>query len=52
MTTIGSKWLLVSKNGWNKVEQGWNRVWAIRMDHYDPFTLLLNLTFGTQEIPN
>ena len=24
MTTIGSNWSLVPKNGWNKVEQGWN----------------------------
>ena len=34
------------------MEQSWNRVWAIRMDHYDPFTQLLNLKFGTQEVPN
>ena len=37
---------------WNKVEQGWNRVWAIRMDYYHPFTALLNLKFGLQEVPN
>ena len=42
----------MAQNGWNKVEQGWNRVWAIRMDHYDPFTALLNLKFGPQEVPN
>ena len=41
----------MAQNGWNKVEQGWNRVWAIRMDHYDPFTALLNLKFGPQEVP-
>ena len=42
----------MAQNGWNKVEQGWNRVWAIRMDHYDPFTALLNLKFGPHEVPN
>ena len=42
----------MAQNAWNKVEQGWNRVWAIRMDHYDPFTALLNLKFGPQEVPN
>ena len=52
MAVLRAYWSAVAQNGWNKVEQGWNRVWAIRMDHYDPFTLLLNLTFVTQEIPN
>ena len=37
MTTIGSKWSLVPKNGWNKVEQGWNRIGGIRTDHSDHF---------------
>ena len=43
---LRSNWTVVAQNGWNKVEKGWNRVWAIRMDHYDPFTALLNLKFG------
>ena len=42
----------MAQNGWNKVEQGWNTVWANRMDHYDPFIAQLNLKFGPQEVPN
>ena len=52
MAVLRAYWSAVAHNGWNNVEQGWNRVWAIRMDHYDPFTALLNLKFGPQEVPN
>ena len=52
MAVLRAYWSAVAQNGWNKVEQGWNMVWANRMDHYDPFTALLNLKFGPQEVPN
>ena len=52
MAVLRAYWSAVVQNGWNKVEQGWNTVWAIRMDHYDPFIAPLNLKFGPQEVPN
>ena len=38
MATIGSKWSLVPKNGWNKVEQGWKRIGGIKTDRSVHFT--------------
>ena len=32
---IGSRWSMVPQNGWNKVEQDWNGIQAIRTDHSD-----------------
>ena len=46
MATTGSEWSLVPKNGWTKVEQGWNRIGGIRTDHSDPLTTPLMDKFG------
>ena len=32
---FGSRWSRVPQNGWNKVEQDWNGIQAIRTDHSD-----------------
>ena len=50
MATIGSKWSLVPKNGWNKVEQGWNGIGGIRTDHFDHFATPLMAILGPQEV--
>ena len=34
---MGSNSLWCPKHGWNKMEQGWNRVWGIGTDHSDHF---------------
>ena len=52
MATIGSKWSLVPKNGWNKVEQGWNWIGGIRNDHSDHFATPLMAIFGPQGVQN
>ena len=50
MATIGSKWSLVPKNGWNKVEQGWNGIGGIRTDNFDHFATPLMAILGPEEV--
>ena len=44
------------KHGWNKLEQGWNRIGGIKTDHSDPLNHTINgqmLTLqGPKMVPN
>ena len=37
-------------NGWNKLEQGWNGIGDIRIDHSDHFATPLMAIFGPQGV--
>jgi len=38
MAIMESKWSLVPKIGWKRVEQDWNRAWGIGTDYSDHFS--------------